>query len=341
MAMGLLQNLLLQPSVDAAAAEVLNPWGIPAVSLLLLFCTATDRQIQANLGIKKAVVAGGIVVPILLLLVGLGWLEGNTGKVAEGLGGVGLANHSTNETAQVLVGCLIWVAGLDASRGWKRWLLVGLLGGALVLTGSRTGVVLGSLVALGVLFQSSGTRRVAGTGLVLLSLVVALFVAARRTAIEVEGTAESPTDIRALPGSGRPAIWASYSMAFVERVEEQPWRLWLGTGTLGLLDLYDRTPLFEFDLSLADVSFYPLHSTLLEVCFAYGLVGVVAVGSLTYGLFARARRASPRIISTMAILALMLLAAVDMVTYVPIVPYLLGVAGGGSGQPGAPDRPHA
>lgn len=323
---------LLSAEKDSAI-QVANPWGIVILLTIIVFTLHTkfsldDPQQYKNL--RRIVLIISMLFIFIDLLVLVGILTGNTQKVSEGIGGRGLANISTNETGILGVSLLLWnLVFLFHEK--KMYFLHALAGagnfGMIVFAKSRVALGLALVLLVSYLFFSTLKAKVK-VAIFLPALIFVLLVAGsviqERTLSEGEGDPTNP--LTELPGSGRPVIWFYYLDAFMYTAESNPLQWLTGVGVMGLVDLYELTPLESLRLTLEKVSFYPLHSEVVKVFLISGFVGFMAWLLIPYYLIRIPKQKKYRFQAVGAITVFSIFTSVDMLNYFPLATILLMLA---------------
>lgn len=323
---------LVSSDKDSAIA-VANPWGIDTLLLVIVFTLHSrvwldDPNQRKNL--KNIILVFSSLFILIDLLVVAGVLTGNTQKLGEGIGGRGLANISTNETGILGVSLLLWnLVFLFQERKFQP--LHALLGAGnfmmVVFAKSRVALGLSLLVlTLYLLFSTIKTKikfAIFFPALVFMLLISSTVIQERT---QSEGIGDPNNPLTELPGSGRPIIWFYYMDAFMYTAESNPLQWLLGVGVMGLVDLYDLTPLVKFSLVLEKVYFYPLHSDAVKVFLIAGIIGFAAWVLIPYYLYKIPTLKKYRFQFTSAIAVLYIFTTVDMLNYFPVATLLLMLA---------------
>lgn len=325
---------LLSAGKDSAI-QAANPWGIVILLTVIVFThqmkfSLDDPQQYKN--IKKIILIFSLLFIVLDLLVFVGVLVGNTQKAGFGMGGRGLANISTNETGILGVSLLLWnLVFLFHEK--KVYFLHALAGagnfGMIVFAKSRVALGLALLLLVFYLFFSTIKARVK-VAIFLPALILVLLVAGsviqERTESEGEGDPNNP--LTELPGSGRPVIWFYYLDAFMYTAESNPLQWLTGVGVIGLVELYELTPLETLGQTLEKVSFYPLHSELVKVFLISGILGFAAWLLIQYYLIRIPKKKKYLFQAVGAITVFSIFTSVDMLNYFPLATMLLMLAVG-------------
>lgn len=250
-ALFLVFNALLALHPDAALGSL--PEVLPA---LLLTLTAV---LVASQGREPLALALGLVVPALLALsVGLFIYESTIvgwGELFK-LTGLYATAHRNSVAAIFACGLLYSVVGafIVAGRWRVLYALAALFFFFLGYANNSRGAVLGTLVAVPVIFFRAYPRRVIGATLVLMAgLFVAYHLGVGKSLMLHNGSLEN----------GRDAIWNT----FIDRALERPW---LGLGSHN----------FAVDQALRSQHpeiaplYYP-HSIYVDIFYSSGIIGLV------------------------------------------------------------------
>jgi hypothetical protein len=319
--------------------SAVNPWGLAFLAVTVLYWMDGSEEVQRWMGLKKAfpvlTAFASLVLLALMLLVTAGVVAGNTEKVALGAGGVGLANTSTNETG-ALAACLLLfnLRLLIGNRGPLVGLgMVALVGSLVVIVLTRSRIAIGVaflMVLMAALGWASGNAR---RRLIVLLPVLLMFIAAGVAIIKARSAAEAvqfstsgQLGAVAFPGGERALLWVSYGSAFLNAVSRDPWLLWYGVGPVGVYRLYGASPLPALGITAEGMSFYPVHSDVLQTFFTLGVLGVACWGGILLGLVRTHLRPDRRVQGYAALLAFCGFSTVDMLQYAPVLPSLLLLA---------------
>jgi hypothetical protein len=311
--------------------DVVNPWGTVLILVAVLYWLDCVQLLASWKARAPAITALGLSASLalfaMMVLVYLGLLAGNTGKVAEGTGGLGLANTATNETGLLAI-CLLmlclWIASPVSSPG--RLLRVTATAADIMvvfMTRSRLSIAVAGVVLV-LYFWSRLSARPHGRLTVAAGIAAALILFGTVGASIVRSRTAREVQLSRIAGGDRLVLWAGYGAAFASEAEARP-TVWItGVSPVGLLGLYDLSELEKFDLQMPDGQpFYPVHSELLTSFLTGGVVGLLGWLLIWWQLlhfpYRRDRRAQ-------AAGALMTLAAwflADMVQYSPFAVTLL------------------
>lgn len=320
---------LLSVEKDSAVMTA-NPWGI--VILLLIIIHAITHRVDLNdeelfQKIQILVLTASFLLIAVDLLVVAGFLEGNTKKVGEGLGGRGLANLSTNETGILGTSLLLW--NLIYLFRAKRFNLLHLAAGSgsfAMIIFAKSRIALGlSLLLFGLYFFYSEVRMKTKIAVFVPVMIIILLLAAvviqERTTSDVMDNPNNP--LTELPGSGRPLIWFYYLDAFIYTAQSNPVQWLTGVGVPGLVTLYHLTPLEKFSLTLGKIDFFPLHSDLVKIFLISGSIGFIAWLLIPYYLLKIPKISNDRFQTTAALVILFIFTSADMLNYFPLGTMLL------------------
>lgn len=343
-------NAALMAGRARALFDTVNPWGLAVLAIAALYWLRSSNIFARGTppGLVPLLTGSSYALFVLLTLISAGVLPGNTGKAETGMGGVGLANHSTNETATFAVALMALHLRTIGVPGGNRGLLLPAAilanAGTVLFTQSRTGLVSVFLLLLAhVMWGGPRWRRLAlaSSPLLLVFGFQAYRAIRARTTADIEGQAGTEQlGAAAMPGSGRAIIWFSYVEALAERAEHRPLTWAIGTGPADLASMYEDTPLPMLRLTAEHVDFLPTHSDVVTVFVATGFVGLGCWLLLVAGL-ARAPRAPPyRAAANGALMVYVFVSMIDMVTFQPVGSALLLLCVGSAvaNRP-APPRP--
>ena len=128
-------------------------------------------------------------------------------------------------------------------------------------------------------------------------------------------------------GSGRTVIWSEYQDAFDDGTDERPSTLLVSVGINGIKELYDNTDLAERGLRTTRLPFLPIHSDLIALLLAGGLVALVfVVALLAWGARFFGAANTPNVaVASAGVLVIFF--SVDMIQYAagPAIVLLAGV----------------
>jgi hypothetical protein len=311
-------------------AYAMNPWGLPLTIILMLLCIASvdTWRYTATSKLRLVVASASVLLFVFQALVYRGVIDGNSTKLADEIGGVGLAGMSTNETGTLGVALILW--GLHLGRKSERgslwlWCSVFAALAATALTMSRTAMSLAVICVAANLFNSlraGWARKLVLAPMVLLCVFTAYQVISARTAAErLNPSAVDP--LTRLPGSNRAVIWSEYWDAFWSSGRLHPSELIVGTGPVGLLQLYDATDLKSRGLVMTSASFFHTHSDLLTITLTCGLTGVFFWLMVIAGLLRLPVARSNRTSAYCAVLVFVAVGSVDMIIHIPVATVLL------------------
>jgi hypothetical protein len=309
-----------------------NPWGIPAVLAIILFALLNKSSIDLKRIDKLmffVVAIASVILGLLEFAIVLGIIPGNTSKVAENMGGRGLANWSTNETGILACSLLLWnMRSLYAGkrRTFIAFGCVVLNLSVVVLTKGRIALAAASILILAALFASRARVLVKVSVLLPILVVFAILavnVILQRTSAEFAGTAGPQMTLENMPGSGRPIVWFYYVDAFIYSARAHPYYWIVGVGSAGLLSLYDLSPLQKLGHVIEHVEFYPLHSDFVNVFLISGFLGLLCWMYLIWWFWKVPKRKDQRAIAFGALGSFTLFMAVDMVNYLLVASVLI------------------
>lgn len=314
-------------SMGSRQMGAVNPWGMFWITVLAIYacrCLVPLGEEQTQARIRGIVTVLSIGFLAFQLGIGAGILPGNTAKLFSSTGGQGLANISTNESGTLGVGLLVWnlhFASTEVRGRLRHVVLIAANAAAIVLTGSRTAALLAFAVAAGFAFASRRSTRfkvALAIPAVLLAGALAVHVALTRARADVATGLAASSELASMPGSGRALIWYSYSAAFVQEAQSRP-VLWLvGTGPVGLADLYSETFLRDLRLSLDGADFFPLHSDLVAFLLSTGLLGLGLIILAARNVVHLSIRSGRRTLAFSSLGCLVAVATLDMISYFPL-----------------------
>jgi len=99
-----------------------------------------------------------------------------------------------------------------------------------------------------------------------------------------------------------------------------------GVGPVGVYRLYGASPLPALGIAAEGVSFYPVHSDVLQTFFTLGLLGVACWGGILLGLVRTPLRPDRKAQGYAALFAFSGFCTVDMLQFAPILSSLLFLA---------------
>lgn len=312
------------------ALDVLNPWGlfltIFIVSNLASFRQDIHHDIKESPIFRLCIFGAAITFGIILLLVYLRYLPGNTEKVAEGIGGIGFASMSTNEAALLGSCLLIWVLMLQKSHGVSLVSLISLISSIVIilLTKSRTGIICAGIIFVLYIFSIEKHRA---RNIFIALLVAAIFSIPAFNAMEERMSMDEGISSGSgyATGSGRLIIWASYFDVFSDVAAQKPLTWLIGVGPVGLLDLYDKTFLCELKLEVANGEFFPLHSDLVFTFLTTGALGLLLWSALLITLYFKVSSNGFNFAGLAAVSVFVVCSSIDMVTYSSCATWLIAM----------------
>ncbi|MFZ4857094.1 MAG: O-antigen ligase family protein [Desulfuromonadaceae bacterium] len=313
---------------------VLSPWGVFFTAAILLFTLCYSRNNQTFCIVNSSlfrvcILTSAIAFSVVLVLVALKLIPGNTDKVALGIGGVGFGNMSTNETS--LLGCclLLWVLQIQCVRGVSTISLACIPGPIIMvlLTQSRIGIGCVFIIVLFYLFYRSKYRLkelfISLFVIVLLSVPAVNVFLARMSADKGVLTG---TDGGGIAGSGRALIWISYLDAFIEVASIRPLTWIVGVGPTGVVRLYDSTFLDFLGFEVAQGTYFPLHSDVVFTFLATGFLGLFLWLVLVTAAYIQIKRNGTNFCGVAAITVFVIFSLFDMLIYSTFSVWLLALA---------------
>lgn len=265
-----------------------NPWGM-LMSFIVLFCynsRTSISYIEEPLFIRF-VVWGSYVYFFMMVLVQFGIIEGNTSKVFESAGGIGLLNRSTNETA--LIGVCFSIFLLEYTKnnnGSKLYINTAIVADiiCIALTRSRVGIISIAVIFF-LFFVNKAIRNPVRTIFITIILAAISFPIIETILSALDKRNKNDTgnetdfstysDKLGFTLSGRTLIWEAYIDQFFQLVGRSPQVLLFGGGFGSLITMYKRSflPLIGFELK--KVQFFPLHSDFLLIFITSGIAGLI------------------------------------------------------------------
>lgn len=315
-----------------AETLLVNPWAFLKLMLVVAFCvfTGSNWNTHETLRLIQLVVIGACATLLLFqVVVLLGVLPGNTLKAIDDLGGTGLGNISTNETAFLGIGLMVWcLRFLQQPSGWNRtatWIAMLSALTAVLMTKSRLGIAAASLVLVASLLAGKGRTafRLAVFGPVAIAGVVMAGQIIQQRSIAEVSYWQGNLSISEGWGSGRGVFWSEYWDAFSGLASNSLLIDLFGVGPVGILQLYDLTRLNELGVTLQDIAFYPTHSDLLTILLTCGTIGLLAWLIVVINLIRLRFNKDLQITAYCAIGAFVAVSSGDMLSYVPEIAALL------------------
>jgi hypothetical protein len=303
----------------------LSPWGIFFNAAILLFAlyysinNQTYNIVNSSL-FRVSILTSALAFSVVLFLVALKLLPGNTDKIALGIGGVGFGNMSTNETS--LLGCclLLWVLQIQYVRGVSLMTLACLpsLIVMVLLTQSRIGIFCVFIIVFLYIFYT-GKFRIKEI-LITFCVIALLSIPAFNVFVD-RMEADSSMD-----GSGRAFIWVNYIDAFSEVATQKPLAWIFGVGPAGVVKLYNNTILEFFGLEVAQGTYFPLHSDVVFIFLTSGFLGLILWFGLVTTAYTQIKRSGRHFCSVASFIIFVLYSFFDMMIYSTLSVWLLALA---------------
>lgn len=320
--------------LEAGLPSALNPRGLLTLVSIVLYWALPGSDALATFGGTKTlgrfVSFVALAMFVLDVMTAAGIVAGNIGKVGLGLGGVGLGGLSTNETAVLGLGLLLWVLWFRRTAlGWERAVntaaLLACLG-VVLMARSRVGLLAAGAVMMAYAL-TYGVQEVRRNIVPLLAVVffvaVAVLVIRQRSGSEAAQFYRRGLRGADVPGGERVLVWASYGTSFMGAAQERPVRWLVGVGPRGLAALYDRSPLPELNISTRSEHFYPVHGDVLQVFLTSGALGLASVLLAGVLLFVCATHAAEKFYAFAALGSFAFVISADMLQYLPFGSSLL------------------
>jgi hypothetical protein len=320
--------------LDASNLEtvsVLSPWGLFFVLLIVSYTFSAksnsgDYDLANSSFFRGSVFSFSIAFSLVVTLVFFDLMPGNTDKVALGIGGVGLAGKSTNETGLIACCLILWLLRIQKLRGISLLGIVSLvsLAGMVLLTQSRIGIVSLFIITLCYLFYN---RRLRTRDVVFAALIIAALSIPAISVMVERMSADSGISTKIeggdLGGSGRGFIWFSYLDAFTSVASEKPYTWLLGVGPAGVAELYGDTYLRAFKIEVANGTYYPLHSDVVFTFLSTGFIGLFCWIALVITVTIKLKRHGFNFSNISAITIFVFYSFGDMLIYSPLAVWLL------------------
>lgn len=285
----LIQNLhgyYAAPNLDNKVLSLINPWGHLMV-FLFVFCHNSKSYIHYldTKVFRSFMLCSGFVFFIIIMMIKLDLLEGNTEKVGTGQGGLALKNLSTNETALLAICHIIYfLYYIKQARTNKILFFIAIALNAyiLLLSESRVGII-SFVIALGIYFygvikKGKATYKLTAIVACLAILpLLNLFV----SVISSRNQNDESDDIRystwantlGTSFSGRIIVWQAYEMEYMNEAKYDPVELFIGAPFYELSRFFTQSYLPLTHMKIRNVKFFPLHSDLLFLCITSGILG--------------------------------------------------------------------
>jgi len=223
---------------------------------------------------------------MIIICVKLGLISGNTSKVGEGIGGIGLKGHSTNETSLIAVCLSIFLFSFLNNNAKNRNLVfLGLLLNLIVIIFSESRVGLASFAFCTTVFIFKSARKnpirtfvvsfVVGVLCIpLLSIILEKLSKRISSDTGIETNFALFSDNFGITLSGRTIVWEAYIEQFFRLVERDALVIFTGSGFQELIKMYRQSFLTLIDFSV-NRDFFPIHSDVILIFIATGILGLV------------------------------------------------------------------
>ncbi|GAB2706060.1 hypothetical protein GCM10027037_35230 [Mucilaginibacter koreensis] len=320
----------------ADAVSLANPWGLVSSFALIYCCNFNGYDLSYFKSYKfiRLIKIASMVLCLVMIGVATGLISGNTSKVAEDLGGIGLKGASTNETALFAVCLSIHLLVYARKTKFDVFTIICLVANlfVVVLTQSRTGLF--AVVFLLSMYFLAGLRRNLGASIAIAFLAaiivipsydyIANVISTRFQHDENNANFVTVSDNLGFTLSGRTLIWEGYLDEFFKSLEHNAEYLYVGSGFNKLVDLYNQSFIPLLNLGNLKVNFYPLHSDLLLIFITGGIIGLLAWAFQLYTVIKNLIR-EPKFIFGAFLMLLIVYTAIDMLNYSPLSSLLIGV----------------
>jgi hypothetical protein len=318
------------------ALTLANPWGL-MVSFIFVFVFNSNTFINytSSNSFKRTIYTASFVLFFLVLAVSFGVIKGNTEKVIEDVGGIGLRTFSTNETA--LMGMVLSVYILDDSRknGFNLLRIFCIMTSLFVIIVTRSRIGIFSIGFIFAIHFLSGLRKkpLASAALAILIACVSLpfidvitKIVLKRFQNDVNQNLGFSTVSGSLGTtlSGRTLIWEAYLDQFLGSLTHNPIFLYFGSGYNQLLKMYTDSFLPLIGFKSLKFNFYPLHSDLLLIFIVSGVVGLF-IWWVEFITVVKMFFKSPSFIGAAFLWVLFTFSMIDMLNYSPLSSLLIGL----------------
>lgn len=329
-------SLTIKPDIFIAV----NPWGL-VTSFILIF-SFNSRSYWNYTNSRKfiyLIIAGNTLLFILILAVQLKIIVGNTSKLQEDLGGVGLKNTSTNETALI---ALAYVAFLfyyliNVSKSNAIMIItivINIVFGIYVIVLSRSRLGLAALIVILtgyfiVKLKRSPVLTLFITILVMILvspvfLIIGDMIHKRVQNDSVEVGFSTYSDNLGFTLSGRTLVWEAYISEFFVVLKKNPIGLFIGDGFGNLQLMYKRSFLSDISFVMEKVTYFPLHSDWVLTFITSGIIGLfIYIKHLVNIVIDLLKR--PQFLVFVFAWILISFSAVDMLSYSPLASLLIGL----------------
>ena len=324
-------------SIDKDTLALLNPWGIVS-TFTFLFCynSKTALNYIDTIQFRSILFFSTCAFFLLLIMVKLNIVAGNTSKVTENAGGIGLKNLSTNETALfALCNMVYFVHYIKLNKG-KVMCLIGIVLNTyiLFLSQSRLGIIALLITILVYILININKQQIIiyiiGSifFLLILSPLIKAFVEVfqQRSTSDLVGRVHYSPLARKLGTtfSGRLLIYEAYLEEFFKKTEENFVLLYTGVGFGNLPQMFTQSFLPLLGKSYTGRKFYPLHSDVLLIYITSGVLGIsLWVINIIGGIKRNLRKKS--FLSSAFCLILVAFSLTDMLSYSLYASFLIGL----------------
>lgn len=342
----LLCMLVFHNIYDVANASNVNykvfveiyPWGLTmsCLSIFIYNSKADLKIVQTNL-FQSYIVVSSFALSCLLVLVQIGELEGNTDKLSNQTGGVGLLGLSTNETALLAVCLFTHLLGFFRKKKVSIIIPIAICANILTIALTRSRIGIGVFLFLLVLynlknfFKRPGLTLAVGIILIICSLPlldILLDILRKRFANDTYAKIKyvNWADKLGFTLSGRVIIWEAYLSEFYIKCLKNPFLFIFGGGYSNTIDTYKESflPLLrEYEVK-KKTNFFPLHSDIILIFLNTGIVGLVCwVRLVSKALISSFERKS--FLGVAFSVIIILFSAFDMLNYSILSSLLIGV----------------
>ncbi|WP_259067294.1 O-antigen ligase family protein [Mucilaginibacter sp. X4EP1] len=276
---------------------------------------------------------------VLILAVQLKIIIGNTSKLQEDLGGVGLKNTSTNETALLALTYLgfLFYYLINVSRSnlfMVIAIIINIVFGIYVVVMSRSRLGLaGLIVILAGYFMVKLKRNPVLTlflTVIVMILVSPLFliigdmIHKRVQNDSVEVGFSTYSDNLGFTLSGRTLVWEAYISEFFVVLKKNPIGLFIGDGFGNLQLMYKRSFLSDISFIMEKVTYFPLHSDWVLTFITSGIIGLFIYIKHLVNIAIDVLK-KPQFLVFVFAWILFSFSAVDMLSYSPLSSLLIGL----------------
>lgn len=319
--------------------ELANQFGF-IFSIIFLFCCNSNINLKSVLFKKQfvlTIVITSIVTFLLIMLISLGYINGNTAKTLDSTGGIGLQNISTNETGLLalctVVYCMYYLKNADS---YKLYFRVSILLSFVVilLTQSRISMICVSVIGVSSIYNLVKKRYLTLIPLLFLLGVIASSLLERILSIFKSRNQNDTVDIEKIAYSnvasqlgftlsGRILIWEAYVSEFFKY---DVYTFLFGTGFLELVEIYKKSylPVIGGYSTALNIDFFPLHSDFLMLLISGGAISILIWILLIFKIFQKVLLYK-NFISSSCLLILFAYSLFDMFNYSMYSSLLIGI----------------